>query len=123
MTSGKLKGLSLIEVLVALAMLAIISSATIAFLPMIVGMNREANNDQDMTVRSKTFFEGLAGAATAPSDWTLNVYTSGATVAGADVTVPDECSAGLTSPTAGIVTVVLSCADTRDQILEFGSTP
>lgn len=51
------RGLTLVEMLVAITLLAIIGAAIVAFLPTIVTLNRSSTEDQETTVVAKKFFE------------------------------------------------------------------
>ena len=73
-TFGK-AGFTVIEMLVSIALLGVISSALVAFLPTIVSMNRQSNEEQQVTVDAKRAFETLraewAGDANAFDNETL----------------------------------------------------
>lgn len=58
----QIRGLTLIEMLVAITLLAIIGAAIVAFLPTIVTLNRTATEDQETTVVAKAFFEDVRAA-------------------------------------------------------------
>ena len=122
MTPGRsARGLTLIEVLVAMTMLAIISAAALALLPTIVDTNRSAAEEQAATNRAKSFFETLDGTELDTSEWTVETGIEGS-FAGA--TVPAGCSVDLSTPRSGIWRVGLACVDLDEQmVLEVGDTP
>ena len=122
MMHTKSDGLSLVEVLVAIAMLAIISASVVAFLPTIVNVNRAASSEQRVTATSKRFFERVSGVVS-PSMLVEGTYGADETVAGRDVTVPPDCRATVSKPVedVNIMRIVLSCEDTVDQVLEVGA--
>ena len=121
MTRSPSDGLTLVEVLVAIAMLAIISVSVVGFLPTIVTVNRSASGEQRVTAASKGFFEGVSGSAY-PS-LVEGTYGANEAVAGSDVTVPSGCRATVSRPIedVDVMRIVLSCEDTVDQVLELGA--
>lgn len=90
----------MIEMLVSIALLGIISSALIAFLPTIVSMNRQSNEDQRVTVDAKRVAETLR------AEWSSNAtaYDS-ETLGGSDL------ATYLNSETAGHCTAAVAGSD------------
>lgn len=112
--SGR-KGFTLIEMLVAIALLAIISAALIAFMPTIVTLNRRSSQEQEITVATKGFFEEVR------SSWTdRDTFDAGTLPAS-----PEGCTADVSDPDTGAPgirkRVSLTCDGlTTPFVAEFG---
>lgn len=108
-------GFTLIEMLVAIVLLAIISAALIAFMPAIVTLNRRSSQEQEITVAAKSFFEEVRRTWTA-----RDAFDAGTLPAS-----PEGCTAQVSDPDAGAPgirhRVTLTCEGlTTPFITDFG---
>ena len=109
------RGFTLIEMLVAIALLSIIGMALISFLPTIVTLNRNSTQDQEITVAAKQFFEEVR------RDWATPTTFEAGTIPNP----PEGCSASIQDPDSGAPgirkRVTLACDDGASSfVAEFG---
>lgn len=128
----KSSGFTLVEMLVAIALLAIIGAALVTFLPTIVTLNRNSTGEQEITVDAKRFFEsvrqawqdgGHFEAGTIPIE---NEDGTEETVALEGYAVSDACTVSVMDPDAGSPgirkRVTLTCDGVSTPfIAEFGN--
>lgn len=61
-------GLTIIEVLMAIALFGIVSAATLALLPNLFRLNANSRDDQALTLVAKAYFEGVQQRWTDPTN-------------------------------------------------------
>ncbi|MFI4915686.1 MAG: prepilin-type N-terminal cleavage/methylation domain-containing protein [Phycisphaerales bacterium JB060] len=118
-------GLTLVEVLVAIAILGIGAAALIAFLPFVTRVSNDTSVDLTQTQEVVSILETIDAAWDLPSNYSFQ--SGGANVGavevnGAKVSVPDfvstrtggECSATIVEVDAIRKRVIISCAATGD---------
>ncbi|MFC4426777.1 type II secretion system protein J [Deinococcus navajonensis] len=104
MMHGAQRGFTLIEILVSMAIFAIISASVIAFLPGLTSTNRSTNDQQRVTLAAKAFYEEARSKLRANFADTL-----------ATVTVPTNdngltCTQSMTALQTDLKRVKLSCS-------------
>lgn len=133
----KSSGFTLVEMLVAIALLAIIGAALVTFLPTIVTLNRTATVDQGTTVFAKRFFENVRRSWQVSGNFdsgTIIVKNADGTeqtlvLSGTETNVASStgCTAVAADPDSGVYTppvrkrVALACQNgTSTFVAEFG---
>lgn len=120
------RGFTLVEVLVAIAILAILGSVMVGMLPLITRTTQASSIDTVQTQQAISVFERIAFAWSNPGAWNDGIVDDGTTVEDFVVaTMGDGCSADLSNPTPERKRVVITCerdANLPDLILraEFG---
>lgn len=99
-TAREAMGLTIVEVLVAMAMLAVLAAAIVAGFSSIVQINRTASEDVDYSRVIRTLTEEVRVAWTDPQKWdvgvTLAELTEGVNASAQELS-PD-CTAAVTEP-------------------------
>jgi prepilin-type N-terminal cleavage/methylation domain-containing protein len=117
----KQSGFSLIELLIAMAIIGMIATALMAFMPTMTRMNRNTRADQEITTAAKRFMEEVRGAwldpADGPGNFDAATFADGTAIQGYSVSGPAvNCTASVTDPDAGAFSPVrrkqasLSCS-------------
>ncbi len=110
-------GFTLVEVLVAIAILGIVSAGVIGFFATIVTTARNTDREQTQTISAKTFLEQVAEA------WNDSVAFSSTANVPTGLTAPAGCTAVSGAPSAqGVKTMVLTCDAVQGPfVLSLGS--
>lgn len=103
-------GLSLVEVLVAITILAIISAAVVGLLPSIVRTSRAASNDLIDTQTMQTVLERIAGEwqdSSAYAAQTIGEDAIGVFIA--EQLAASDCTGAVSQPAVSRTLVVITC--------------
>ncbi len=131
-------GFSLIEIIVAIAILGIVSTAVLTFLPSVTNVNQNTKTDQDITIVAKRFMEEVRAAWLDGTNG--QIYFDSGTLSDGTTAVDTyqpnystdapNCTASVSDPDAGTYTpiqrkqVSLSCTEddgtSTTFTLEFG---
>jgi prepilin-type N-terminal cleavage/methylation domain-containing protein len=86
------RGMTVIEVLIAMAILAIVSAAIVSAMPTVSAVNRAAVDSLDVTVVAKSYFEVVA------KEWDTRTAFDAAVLPAASSTAARTCSATTMNP-------------------------
>ena len=113
-------GLTLIEMLVAIAMLGVLATSTVAFLTTLPKVNRQTSDDQGVTIAAKTYIEDAKASwsdatnfdnGTLPTVTDAKYQASGYTCTAATATVDTT-----TLPVPRLKRVTFTCTGTRSDV-------
>lgn len=113
--TARRNGLTLVEILVAIAILAIVSASVAGIFASIARVNRDATLEQQATVNAKAYFE----------DVQRHVRDGGAITVAALPSVPGGCTGPTVTGVAGgaASTVAISCPPAGTLALTLGVAP
>lgn len=94
-------GLTLLEVLLTMVLVAVLAGTVVTLLPNILHLNQRSSQDQQVTADAKAFFENLR------SDWASRAVYD----AGTMPTSPPGCTSSATGDLGGYRRVSLTCSD------------
>jgi Tfp pilus assembly protein PilV len=103
-------GLTVAEVIVAMALLAIVGVAMLSMLPMMTNNTQASTVDTIQSQRVIAVFEDIALAWSNPGAWNNNTVASGQSVdALVQARLGDECQVNITTPSPERKRVVITC--------------
>lgn len=117
--TNRTRGLTLIEVLIAMSILSVIAAAIMAALPSLVTMNRASLDDVNVTVVAKTYLERVR------DEWTTQAAFDAGMLPAVPTPPGRTCTASVTDPDAGAFTpairkrVTFTCSATNANPLVF----
>ena len=104
------QGLTIIEVIVAMTLLAILGAALISMLPMLTSNTRAATLDTTQSQRAIAVFEDIAHAWTNSGAWNNETVKGGQTVTAlVQARLGTACDATISTPTAERKRVIITC--------------